>query len=305
LTKFWKRAQRSFVIRIVTVTLSSAAAVFVADPAAAAPQITVAESVQVSAEQQKIILSLLRVHLASALGDRSSDGTRGFGVELTIIGLGDGYRIGAKKMVNDKSVFATQAVASSNDELDRTMERLARSLVREKTDPEIDTVTQREEKTIERRKKSSNRFVLGFGPAFPWGVKDTPSLYHLRLGFNWENVQSRLGLQYESIGTLAGSEKTQVSWGSLGILLDWIFTAEEHSPFVGADFSYGSVDVTSRGSASRTTTLDGFSLAARGGYLFFRTSAAQASALCFLRPAWHDVEGKFFGVLGCGMTIEF
>ena len=295
---------QTWVVRQLMVVFAGAA-LLTDFPAWAVPSINVAESVEVTPEQVKVIVSLLRVHLSSAMTARSGEDKPEFGVDLTIIGLGGGYRIGAKKIVNDKSVFATQAVATSNDELDRATERLARSLVREKTEPEIDTVTAREEKLIERRTKSSNRFVFGFGPAFAWGVKDTPPLYHMRLGYNWENIQSRLGLQYEQIGTLSGSEKTEVDWSTIGILLDWIVTSEDNTPFVGADFTYGSVDVEARGDQSKKTSLNGFSVAARAGYLFFRTSSAQASALCFLRPSWRNVEGKFFGVLGCGMTLEF
>jgi hypothetical protein len=269
------------------------------------PKVTIGEAVEVTPEEQKVIVSLMKVQLAAAAGQASNDDDKSFGVELAIIGLGDGYRIGAKKIVEGKSVFFTQAVASSKGELDRVIERLARNLIREKGDSEVDTVTEREEKLLSRRKQSSNRFSFGFGPAFVWGVDDADALYNLKLAFHWENINSRLGIQYEGIGSFENEDQNKVDLDSIGIVMDWIASAEEHSPFFGGDFSYTGIDVDFNNPDTTDVSLSVFSLAGRAGYLFFRSRGAQASAMCFARPALRKVKSKAFGVAGCGVSLDF
>jgi hypothetical protein len=269
--------------------------------------ISVTDSLKVTQDDQKVIVSLLKVHLETAASQKDRNKKEGFKVELSIIGVGEGYRIGAKKVVNGKDVFFTQVASASENDLDRAVERLARNLLREKDEPEVDTVTAREEKNVDRKRNTYNRFLFGFGPAFAWGLGATGPLYNLRIGYNWESTQSRLGISYDRSASLSDEKGYEVDWDNIGLSADWIASPGEISPFVGGDFCYGtaSIDYAGRDRDADDKSLRGFSIGARAGYLFFRTASAQASASCFVRPSWGKLQSKNFGITGCGATIEF
>jgi hypothetical protein len=205
--------------------------------------ISVTDSVKVTQDDQKVIVSLLKVHLETAASQKNRNNKEDFKVELSIIGVGEGYRIGAKKVVNGKDVFFTQVVSTSENDLDRVVERLARNIVREKDEPEVDTVTAREEKNIDRKRRTSNHFLFGFGPAFAWGLGATGPLYNMRIGFNWESAQSRLGISYDRSASLSDEKSYEVEWDNIGMTADWIATPGEISPFFGGDFCYGTARI--------------------------------------------------------------
>lgn len=286
-----------------------AASLFWCSAALAKQSIAVRDAVKVTQEDQKVIVSLLKVHLETASSQKNQDRNSkdDFDVELSIIGVGDGFRIGAKKIVNGSNVFYTQVIAATESDLDRTVERLARNIVREKNEPEVDTVTSREERDLERKKKTYNRFLFGFGPAFAWGLGATGPLYNLRIGYNWESKDSRLGISYDRSASLSDEKGYEVEWDNIGLSADWIANPGEISPFFGGDFCYGtaSIDYAGRDRDADDKSLRGFSVGAKAGYLFFRTASAQASASCFIRPSWGKLQSKNFGIAGCGAAIEF
>jgi hypothetical protein len=284
-----------------------AVCLFCSSFALAGQGISVTDSVKVTQDDQKVIVSLLKVHLETVASQKNRNNKEDFKVELSIIGVGEGYRIGAKKVVNGKDVFFAQVVSASENDLDRAVERLARSIVREKDEPEVDTLTAREEKNVDRKRKTYNRFIFGFGPAFAWGLGDSGPLYNMRIGYNWESAESRLGISYDRSASLSDEKSYEVEWDNIGLSADWIATPGEISPFFGGDFCYGTarIDYVGRERDADDKSLRGFSIGLRGGYLFFRTAMAQASASCFVRPSWGKLQTKNFGITGCGAAIEF
>ena len=199
--------------------------------------------------------------------------TADFVLKSEVVRLGQAYVLTVTRTKNGATLNASRQKAPTIEELDDAADRAVRAAMLStstKKDLRVGEVKEREEDQLRRRIRSHNSTYLGFGPATFNNMGVKPLSYDLALGYNWE-VTPHAAIRILANGVGSNDLKTYFMSGGLG--LNYLFTDEDNSPYVGALLGYGFAG--SNNSSSTATAIGGFAGTIGLGWLFFRTSSTQ------------------------------
>jgi hypothetical protein len=254
-----------------------------------------------SKKEVDTIVTLLRLNIKTELDKKYSQREKSrsdFEVSLSIVKLGNTFRIFSEKKLNSKKIFSAQVSEKAEADLDKALLRLAKMLVSENSS---DKKSLLDENGEFQSQVSSNR-VRGsfeFGPHFAFGLGTNNLLLHWNLGLHWENPNFRMGLFFDRSSSLISEGNDQnISIYHLGVSAEYIFNQETFSPYIGTEFAFGETN-------GYQIDAVGFSTALRAGYLLFRTSPMQINLSLFFRPVLQKVANKYAGTVGFSLGAEF
>jgi hypothetical protein len=264
-------------------------------------KLRIKSATNVSSENVKTIQALLETHLAD-LGYNSVLANENLNIDLSMIGVGEGARISAQKILKTGKVFSTSQIAATASEFDRVVKRVATDLVSENRQATVDSVTSEESQKNLVKESTARYFSVAFGPSGSYGLGAEGALIGVRLGYLWEVSGFRPGLFFLFGGNINGPS---VGQNHFGISFDKVFFNTSFSPYIGAEFSYGSFRSARKNDKNEELGLRGFSLAPRIGYLMLRTSSVSVNTSLYFRPALSKLDGKGVGDAGLLVGLDF
>lgn len=153
--------------------------------------------------------------------------------------------------------------------------------------PRVGEISWEDQERVRTRVNTLDLTSVSFGPAWASDVNNDDLFYALHLGRNWEvspNAEIRLSLD----GALAS--KNEGSWLSATVGAGYLFSVENISPIVGAEFGYGYAHADGRDDPN------GFVIGGFLGMRFFRSATAQMSLEGFFQTILHDENAVLSGL---------
>jgi hypothetical protein len=216
------------------------------------------------------ILELLKMNFKSEFGAKNELTTSDkatFKLKAKILKLDNLYIVNLEKEKANSFVFASTIKAPKSAELDQKIARLIRSVVNEKPLIEkVGEITESEKDEVSNRRKSVNRWYVGFGPA--WGKKllSETTMTDFSIGYSWEvNTQSSIRTIWDLVSEPGSSKNAKMS--NLGLGLQYFLNNDNSAPYVQGDFGWAATTTNFKEEKSS------FSIGAVAGYTLFRTSS--------------------------------
>ncbi len=198
----------------------------------------------------------------------SSRAEADFLIVSQVVSLGSAYLVMLKKVQGTDVVFSTKTKSPSIEKLDEVVARAVRAVMSgqsPKKDLRVGEVPEEEVNVLDRRIKSKNFRIFGFGPTTATHLDTDKTGYYIVTGYAWE-VIPKAAVRLKLEGALF-PDKVSAFSGNIGA--NYYFSDASVSPYIGGDFGYGVFWSDSLGTAS------GFSVGAGLGLIFFRTSSVQ------------------------------
>ncbi|MCB0349551.1 MAG: hypothetical protein KDD38_00110 [Bdellovibrionales bacterium] len=201
-----------------------------------------------------------------------------FNIETKLLKLGDAIILTMTKTGKDKKSFTAKLKASGLEDVDVVTSRLVRSVLTEVA-PEgkatVTDVTESEQHAGSRRYEATRQWQFGFGPAWSSNLNVGSGGTNWSLGYAWgldPDFQLALVADWYSVANSDDANFTDVSFG-----LDYYFSREKISPFIGADIGRGAA-AAAQGCADTWVCVSdddasGWVVGVTAGYKFFRTSS--------------------------------
>lgn len=228
----------------------------------------------VSDSDAETLQGLFRTALEDAGADLTLNYDKAdFRASLRVYKLGKSYVIQAKKNKGSELIHSAKQKVNKIDEADVAVARVAEAIVKEKKPTaKVGKVTESEEKTLTRRRKSkqSNYFFLGKTNLNKLQDNDGSSI-NLTFGSAWDvRDQVTIGVNFDMNYTSDSDNDARLN--VLGLVGNYYFLADDISPYVGGNFGYAWSKYNSSLSDS------GFAVGVQAGATFFRTSDVHLGA---------------------------
>ncbi|MBN21225.1 MAG: hypothetical protein CL678_08045 [Bdellovibrionaceae bacterium] len=192
-----------------------------------------------------------------------------------LIQLGDTYSIALEKLDDDDTVYSHRLKAVKLDDLDESVTRLVKAVIREtpvKNQITGAPVEDNREVVGETRKDTITRNMIGFGPTLNSSNIDTDHAIALGLALahSWDMNSASIDIK----GDVTFGGKVGIRFLTLGLGGNYFFSQTNTSPFLGGELGLGFA--TKSRELEGSTVKGGFLIGLGGGYQFFRTRKINA-----------------------------
>jgi hypothetical protein len=191
-----------------------------------------------------------------------------------IMRLGNTYSVMLKRVKNKKVIYSSKLKSNGEDELDTVVSRLVRSALsgnKSGSVKRVGEITEKEVDEVSRRTESKKYTYFALGPYAFTNLDTSGVAYYLAYGQLWE-VSTKAAIRLTVEGAISSGDVT-ASVVSVSGGMNYYFTPNSTSFFLGADFGYGAAASAS----DKVDSTAGFSLGGQAGVVFFRTSGTQMS----------------------------
>ena len=215
------------------------------------------------------------------------------------IELGKAVSVILKKKRNGKIEYVAKKNIDRIENLDRDVSLLMQKLFSEPGDPEAEQVgsisKQNTDKLIPRiRTRKFSGFL--FGPA--WIIGERGAFYNVTLG-KFRDVNEQAIVKYVMSGTFSPDTYTNYLYSGLG--LNYLFSRNNVSPFIGADFN-----IAAHFNRDNTKNwIYGFGLTLNGGLHAFRIADTQVVLEAKTSMFFHSREDGFPVQLGINFGVLY
>ena len=218
--------------------------------------------------------SLVSSSITSAGGQLAgSAAAADFTLKPELVQLGHAYILTVTRFKGNEPLNSSRQKASSVEELDEAADRAVRATMHQTStnkDVRVGEVQERDEYRLSRRTQSRHSAYFGLGPAGYANLGTSPLAYDIALGYNWEVSPYAM---IRVLADLVTGDKLHSYYTSAQLGLNYAFTDNDNSPYIGALVGFGSAGTAARG--HRVTTIGGFSGTLGAGWMFFRTASTQ------------------------------
>ena len=222
------------------------------------------------------ITELIKMNFKNEFGKKNeliASDKSAYKLKAKILKLDNLYVINLEKEKGGTFLFSSTIKTPKSAELDQKIARLVRAVIKEEIYVDkVGDITESEKEEVSIRRKSVNRWYVGFGPAWSRKLEALATMTSFAIGYSWEvNSQTCIRTFWDGVAE-PGSNKT-ASFKNLGLGLQYFFNNDNNAPYVLGDLGWG---VTYTNSNEEKNN---FVVGLGVGYTLFRTSSTSFDLL--------------------------
>ncbi len=216
-----------------------------------------------------------------------------FSLKPKVIQIGDAAILHLDKVQKGSVVFSQSEKVETMEDLDVIVKRLVFAVINEKNadkQVEVGEITSSEQFNAMTRRKTTQHFFVGFGPAMASGMGDAGAMTNWHLGMGWQMEDNMLKVYFD---TVSSSNSDNADMTGIGISNTYFFSRKDTSPLIHTGLTWGGVELYNKEKAATNTPEDeydddydkdstnGFILSAGPGMMFYRTSSVNLETSLF------------------------
>lgn len=279
------------------------AGVFVDAPAGALPS-----------EDAASIRELVRIAVENQPGFNSVPAAAQADVTLKtqVLKLGESYIVTVRKTDKaGKVLFSDKMKAANIDDMDTVSSRLVTSVLQERPvaqTADITNVTEEEETMLKKRIQATNQWIIGIGPGWATNLRSDGGGFTFTLGYLWGiDPDYSINLSWTNS---SGRKDDDSTFSDFSLGMEYYFTQQKTSPFVGARLGYASAKpdgncVISFFGTCDTSTASGWAMNGSAGLKFFRTSSVNLAVMGTYYQLFSKVGGKNPSLVATEIVVYF
>jgi hypothetical protein len=262
---------------------------FLAVPAFADSVFVMSPTGTMKTEDRDSVHELLKISVTQTPGFTATENKAEADLILQsrILKLGDSLILNISKTNQQgKQLYADKMKGSDMSDMDRVSDRLVAAVLQEK--PVADTmdvtnVVESEREQHTRRVEATRQWIIGLGPGWTSNLRSKGGGFTFALGYLW-GLDPDFAVNLTWVINSGRGSADDSSYNDLSLGMEYFFSRERTSPFVGARMGYASAKphgncTISLFSDCDTTKSSGWGVNATAGMKFFRTSTVNLGVL--------------------------
>lgn len=221
--------------------------------------------------------------------------------------VGESLVLTLSKFQKGNKVASEKVKLGKVEELDFMTERLVSAVLKGvSVDQEltVGNISTSEKDKLKDRRLSRGRWLVGFGPAVGFNLKNEDAMFHYTVGYSWELEQSIIKLHVTGTD---GVNDDEGYLGGVGISYGHLFSKTDTAQILSTDLIWGGAavkkDIAAANEYEETSKKSGFTLGVGYGVMMFRTSDIALETSLVAQQFLGSIEGKSPTTVGARVTV--